>query len=60
MLNTDEAKAVAIQVWERLNANPGYSYGRAAFMKMVEQEFNKAAVARMERVSQPVPTPSAA
>lgn len=57
-LNTEESKSVAVRVWERLNANSGNSYGSKAFMKLVEQEYNAAVLAKQALNNPPNPVPT--
>lgn len=54
MLNAEESKAVLINLWNQVNANPDLAYGRKAFLKLVETEFNKSAVAKIAKFDKPV------
>ena len=49
MLNAEEQKAIYINLWNQAEANPHLAYGRKAFIKMVEAEFNKVAVAKIAK-----------
>ncbi len=54
MLNSEEQKAIYVKLWNQAEANPHLAYGRKAFLKMVETEFNKAAVAKIAKFDEPV------
>ena len=54
MLNAEELKAIYINLWNQAEANPHLAYGRKAFIKMVEAEFNKVAVAKIATFDEPV------
>lgn len=54
MLNAEEAKAVLVTLWNRVNANPELRYGRKAFLKLAEAEFNKSAVAKLAKFDEPL------
>ena len=53
-LNTEEIKSVAINVWNRVNSNPGYAYSQRAFEKMAMQEFHKVVLAKQRQDENPV------
>ncbi|WP_126977491.1 hypothetical protein [Frigidibacter oleivorans] len=59
-LIASEAKDVAVKLWECFNVSPDMSYGSRAFMRIVEHEFNKAILAKQNRLNPPHPVPTVA
>lgn len=54
-LTTEEAKAATVNIWNALNALPGYSFGQRAFEKIALGEYRKAVLEKQRRDENPIP-----
>lgn len=53
-LNTEEAKAATVNIWNALNAWPGHAFGQRAFEKIALIEYRKAVLEKQRRDEDPV------
>lgn len=53
-LNTEEAKAATVNIWNVLNTMPGHAFGQRAFEKIALTEYRKAVLEKQRREEHPV------
>ena len=56
-LDTDETKGVVVGVWNAVDALPNHTFSQKAFDRIVAKEFNRALIAKMDRLNPSVPMP---
>lgn len=53
-LNTEEAKAATVNIWNTLTALPGHAFGERAFEKIALTEYRKAVLEKQRRDEDPI------
>ena len=54
-LNTEETKAVAVDIWNEVNAKLGYEYSQRGFEKIALKAYHRAVLAKNKRDEDPRP-----
>lgn len=54
-INTEEAKAATVDIWNALDALPGHLFGQRAFEKIALTAYRKAVLEKQRRDEDPVP-----